>query len=372
MSNLNPQSLFWFLDEFSDKGIIREYKIRSFPYTIGRSSKCSLTLPSESVSKYHARIEVDENRLRIIDLGSTNGTHINGQRLTTSARISDGDIVHIGNLQFRLRGASVDADIDAASDSLSLTIQKANPWVAETHLLYNLLRGEGVDAYYQPIVSLADNTIHGFEVLGRANVNGLPQSPKELFHIASRLGVECELSQLFWTYGIRLGEAMPHRPFLFVNIHPLELANFRVLDSLKKMQTSLPNGRIVLEIHEAAVIDLIMIRWLKDELASLGIGLAYDDFGVGESRLNELAEVPPDYLKLDRSLIENLHQASQSKQLLVESLVRIVHQLGVIALAEGIESAEQAETCRKLGLDLAQGHYYAEPRPISHWLSKRL
>ena len=115
-----------------------------------------------------------------------------------------------------------------------------------------------------------------------------------------------------------------------------------------------------------------MIRWLKDELASLGIGLAYDDFGVGESRLNELAEVPPDYLKLDRSLIENLHQASQSKQLLVESLVRIVHQLGVIALAEGIESAEQAETCRKLGLDLGQGYYYAEPRSISHWLSKRL
>lgn len=104
------------------------------------------------------------------------------------------------------------------------------------------------------------------------------------------------------------------------------------------------------------------------ELTHLGIGLAYDDFGAGEGRLTELAEVPPQYLKFDRKLIQNLHAASDGKRRLVESLVRMVHDLGVAALAECIETQQESEACKEVGFDYAQGYYFGKPLPASEWL----
>ena len=67
--------------------------------------------------------------------------------------------------------------------------------------------------------------------------------------------------------------------------------------------------RMVLEVHEGVVTDLPTMHWLRDQLNDLGVGLAYDDFGAGQSRLTELAEVPPDFIKLDMSLIRGIDLA---------------------------------------------------------------
>ena len=75
---------------------------------------------------------------------------------------------------------------------------------------------------------------------------------------------------------------------------------------------TLPAGRrLILEIHEEAVPDIGLLRQLRDQLAAHGVGLAYDDFGAGQSRLTELAEVPPDYIKLDMRLVRDIHYIPQ-------------------------------------------------------------
>jgi EAL domain-containing protein (putative c-di-GMP-specific phosphodiesterase class I) len=92
------------------------------------------------------------------------------------------------------------------------------------------------------------------------------------------------------------------------------------------------------------------------------IGLAYDDFGAGQSRLQDLAEVAPDYLKFDMSLIRDIHLLTQRQQI-VAGLVRLSLDLGIQPLAEGIENSAEAEVCRQIGFTHAQGYYYGKPTP---------
>jgi EAL domain-containing protein (putative c-di-GMP-specific phosphodiesterase class I) len=103
------------------------------------------------------------------------------------------------------------------------------------------------------------------------------------------------------------------------------------------------------------------MRSLQAALQELNIGLAYDDFGAGQARLVELAEVPPDYLKFDICLIRDIHRATADRQRMLKSLVDMVTDLGIAALAEGVETADEHEACQQLGFSLGQGFYYGKP-----------
>ena len=92
--------------------------------------------------------------------------------------------------------------------------------------------------------------------------------------------------------------------------------------------------------------------------------LAFDDFGAGQTRLAELAKSPPDYLKFDKSLIHQIHLAPGRLHQMLSTFVNAAQDLGIDTLAEGIECSDEAETCRQLGFDFAQGFYYSKPLPI--------
>src|SRR5208283_5223334 len=100
---------------------------------------------------------------------------------------------------------------------------------------------------------------------------------------------------------------------------------------------------LTLEIHESAVTKGARLAQLRSLLKRLEIKLAYDDFGVGESRLNDLAEVAPDYVKFDMSLIRNIDSATSQRQQVVAALVQMVLNLGIISLAEGVETEGEDE-----------------------------
>ncbi len=102
---------------------------------------------------------------------------------------------------------------------------------------------------------------------------------------------------------------------------------------------------------------------MRSLLKRLDIKLAYDDFGVGQSRLNDLAEVAPDYVKFDMSLIRDIDGATPQRQQVVATLVQMVRNLGITSLAEGVETAGEDETCRQMGFDLGQGFLYGRPAP---------
>jgi len=115
------------------------------------------------------------------------------------------------------------------------------------------------------------------------------------------------------------------------------------------------------EVHESAVVEVERMRELAARLNGIGVKFAYDDFGAGQARLLELAEVQPDYLKFDMRLVRGIDKAKRSRHQLVASLVSLAHDLGVRTLAEGIETEGEAFTCRELGFEFAQGYHFGHP-----------
>jgi EAL domain-containing protein (putative c-di-GMP-specific phosphodiesterase class I) len=161
--------------------------------------------------------------------------------------------------------------------------------------------------------------------------------------------------------GVRCAAGLPDNPLMFANTHPAELHEQGVLEfSLRELRELAPTARLVLEIHEAAVTCVRQMRELRSVLNDLNIGLAYDDFGAGQARLVELGEVPPDYLKFDIELIHEIDRASPERQRMLASLVRVVGDLGIASLAEGVETAAEHTACCQMGFDLAQGFYYGK------------
>jgi len=325
--------------------------ITSLPFRVGRSPGLELTLHSQAVSTEHAEIYAGEASLRVRDLNSTNGTFINRRRITDGA-IRDGDVLHFADFEFR-----------AVLEDIPLPER----FVGGTQELAELLRDGAVTTHFQPIVELPAGTVVGHEALGRGLHGRLPSGPVQLFRIAESLGSEVTLSRLFRAKAIEQAKSRPDLSVLFINTHPAELLKPDLLASLEQLPASAPGMHITIEVHEAAIVNVAHVAKLRARLSELGMGLAYDDFGAGQARLLELAEVPPDYLKFDIRFVRQIDRAPESKRRLVRSLVAAALDLDVKVLAEGIETAGEAEVCTELGFTHAQGFYFAEPIPFDRF-----
>jgi EAL domain-containing protein (putative c-di-GMP-specific phosphodiesterase class I) len=359
------ESPIWYLEGFTEaSGPVRRLPILTFPFDIGRRPGLGMTLASNLVSQHHARIEKKGSRLEVRDLGSTNGTFLNGDRLREPRTIEEGDILHIARFEFRL-GRVEDGSGDELFDgTLAVSEELPQLMIERSRFLREMMRQREVLSVFQPIVALPDRQILGYEVLGRGLLEGRHATSGELFRTAASLGAEAELSRLFRAQSVEDFERLPGDPLIFINTHPAEIGDRDLFESLSDFRSRTPDTDAILEIHESAVTSPEMMREIAAFLAELDIGLAYDDFGAGQARLQELATVQPDYLKFDISLIRDIDSASPSRQQVLSSLVRLALELGIEPIAEGIESSAEAKVCHDLGFPFGQGFLFGAPTTV--------
>jgi EAL domain-containing protein (putative c-di-GMP-specific phosphodiesterase class I) len=351
----------WLLNgQLADGQPMRHVRVGASRFTIGRKPDASLCIPSPTVSREHAELTVIDRGMLLRDLGSTNGTFVNGVRIDQPYTVKHGDLLQFGQVIFRV--------VQQCSESGPQTIQDDSCDRALALIQFDqLMTQRAVAPHFQPIVSLGDRNVLGYEVLARSRFFGL-KDPHSMFAAAKVLDLEGELSRILRDEGIRSGQVLPEEHILFVNTHPVEMEDLELLIfSLGELRNLAGDRRLVLEIHEAAVTCHEQMSKLRLVLSELEIGLAYDDFGAGQARLVELVDVPPDYLKFDMSLVQNLESASAERQRMLASLVKMVRDLGIAPLAEGIELAGDDEICRQMGFQYGQGFYYGYPE-----LPKRL
>jgi EAL domain-containing protein (putative c-di-GMP-specific phosphodiesterase class I) len=335
------------------------------PFRIGRSNEAQLVLGSPRISKLHAEIDLDGRGYVVRDLGSRNGTFVNGERVEGERALGIGDVLHVAHREMRLVPAADDeTSVDDATLSGEMDADAA--YYRTTRDLARILMGRTVRAVFQAIVSLSDGKVFGYEALGRNTLGPVPYDPTTLFRVAHEQGKATELSRMMRTAAL---EDVPSLPLVggrvFMNVHPAEMIAGGLLDELEQASRRLGTGRkLVAEIHEAAVVDAPTMRVLKAELSSRGIELAYDDFGAGRARLMELAEVPPDFLKLDMSLVRGI-DTSPNRQELVRAIIGVMREAGIRVVAEGIETREEHRACRELGCDLGQGFLIRHPVPVA-------
>lgn len=350
----------WFLSgpTQTGEGVVHS-PIDGNPYVVGRKTGVSLKLQFQTVSGNHACLWVDKGALFLRDLGSTNGTYVNGKRLDHNATvpICEEDLVHFAEAPFRVRRQSP-TGITCGTISQNVCDQ-ALALVQFDRLMNERL----VRPHFQPIVNIQNGKILGHEILGRGSVFGL-ESVGSMFQAAEQLNLEIELSQLLRWEGIRVGRDLPESPTLFVNTHPREIGDVDgLIKSLVATREMTGKTDLVLEIHESAVTDPSDLKSLIAAMNDLDIRFAYDDFGSGQARLAELIEAKPDYVKFDISLIHNIDKADKHRHRMLETLVQMVSDLDIAPLAEGIETAAEAKICRELGFALAQGYFYGRPSP---------
>jgi EAL domain-containing protein (putative c-di-GMP-specific phosphodiesterase class I) len=352
---LTERQTKWFLSEVCHDGSqSRVMNINGSPFVIGRLPEASLQIASSSISKQHAEITLHGGDLSVRDLGSTNGTFVNGKRVTHVTLLNQ-DLVQFANTLFRV-GCREDETHHGTICEAVL------PW-AQTLIQFDRLMSDvAIVPHFQPIVCMASEKVLGFELLARSNITGL-ENPALMFEAAAKLDQECSLSMMVRREGVKLPLALPFKPLLFVNTHPKEVVNEVLIQSLHELRSQAPTLPIVVEIHEAAVSDVDSMRGLRLILDALDMQLAYDDFGAGQARIEELTEVPPDVLKFDMKLIRNIDQGNSRRHDMVESLVRIVRDLGIVALAEGVETEGEHVACRQIGFQQGQGFYYGRPAP---------
>jgi EAL domain-containing protein (putative c-di-GMP-specific phosphodiesterase class I) len=355
-SEITSLDAIWFLVGQSDDEETRYVPIHSTPFTIGRRSDVSFTVASRTVSGLHAEIVQADNCLTIRDLQSTNGTYVNGRRVTDQVVLSEDDLVQFADMAFRVRRQVANFEIG--------TIQ-TNGYDRALALVQfdKLMRDRSVVPYFQPIVSLNDKRLVGYEVLGRSRIVGL-ETPAAMFTAASQMKLEVELSRMMRWEGLHAATAIPNQPTLFVNTHPSEMDSPGLLESMRALRDFSPDQSIVLEIHEKAVTCPARMNELRQALVEMDIQLAYDDFGAGQTRLVELVEVRPDYLKFDMQLVQKIDQSGSERRHLLGTLVQMTRDLGIVTLAEGVETEGEHAVCRQLGFELGQGFYYGKPAPV--------
>jgi EAL domain-containing protein (putative c-di-GMP-specific phosphodiesterase class I) len=326
----------------------------SFPCLVGRHPGAVVRIAHGSVSLSHAEFRATDEGLVVVDLESRNGTFVNGQRVAQPTRVCPEDLIQFGAAVFRLQNdAKAELSVTCQSDEdigdLALALAQFEKLLHEPLLL----------PVYQPIVTVEGQPV-AYEALGRSSLFGLDK-PAMMFRAAAFFHMEAELSRLLRKTELTTSceHSLPH---LFLNTHPAELADFKQLVlSLREIRNARPQQPITLEVHEAAAADLTTMKMLRLALADLNMRLAYDDFGAGQARLAELVEARPEFVKFDRKLISGIDKNGKSQQRMVQSLVKMCRQLGIITLAEGVETAAEAAACRKLGFELMQGYYFGKP-----------
>lgn len=345
---------------------ISRFPINTASFVIGRRPGVSLTLPSGRVSGRHAEIILVGEHLFIRDLGSTNGTFVNRRKVTRPTPLGEGDHVELADTEFRLEflpRKPVDPfTLDPALKKTAKSLDSFEPdWILSQ--FEQLVQQRAVTPHFQPIVRLADQSVIGFEALARSSVAGL-QNPAAMFQTAQLVNRQTELSQLCRDRAVETIAVRPEAMPVFLNTHPHEDLELDVLESFRRLRARFPDVPLVVEIHEGAIDDPLRVHAVKQKLCELDVRLAYDDFGAGQSRLLELVQAPPHFLKFDACLVRHADRASNHQWKLLKMLVDMAHDFDTLTLAEGVETAPEAEACRDLGFDLAQGYFFGKPAPL--------
>jgi EAL domain-containing protein (putative c-di-GMP-specific phosphodiesterase class I)/GGDEF domain-containing protein len=228
--------------------------------------------------------------------------------------------------------------------------------------LKSTIRDGAVFIEYHPIIVTATEEVYGFEALARGVRREL-RSPEVLFEVAEEANMVWELSRLLRRRAVAgIMDELKEGQYLFLNVDPHDFDDptFRNLDPA---ELGIPDpSRVVLEITErTAIKDYPRFQEYLKAFRARGFRFAVDDAGSGYAGLGSIANLAPDYIKLDISLISNI-DSNFLKQNLVETMVAFANNHGTQVIAEGVERQEEFETVRQIGVHFTQGFLFHRPR----------
>jgi len=221
--------------------------------------------------------------------------------------------------------------------------------------------GDGVrlQMVYQPILDLQNGDVLGAEALARFGTE--PQrSPAQWFIEAAEVGLAIQLELAAVRRAAEGLALLPPAAFLSVNASADTLRSPALLDLLSE----LPASRFIIELTEHDPVgDYRQLVPAVNRLRDMGVRLAVDDAGAGFTSLQQILQLAPDLIKLDRGFIQGLAD-DPVRRALTTALLTFAHDIGATLVAEGVATASELEALRKLGVRHGQGRFLGEPMPL--------
>jgi EAL domain-containing protein (putative c-di-GMP-specific phosphodiesterase class I)/response regulator of citrate/malate metabolism len=225
--------------------------------------------------------------------------------------------------------------------------------------IQRVLDDGGPEMVFQPIIDLVTAEVMGLEALAR-----FPWDPDRVtetwFSEASSVGLRLELELAAVAAALRHLSAVPKGAYVAVNAVAETLMSPQLFDLLQDV----PGERIVVELTEhARVDDYATLNAAMGSLREDGVRLAIDDAGAGYASLRHILQLSPDIIKIDSTLTRNVYR-DRPKRALAAALTTFADELGATVVAEGIQSREELDTLRELGVHYGQGFFLARPEPL--------
>lgn len=222
-----------------------------------------------------------------------------------------------------------------------------------------------VTPHFQPIISLQDGKLLGFEALARWVDPELGQvSPGKFVPLAEERGIIASLTDRLLLHAARVAASWPDDIFLSFNLSSVQLVDpgtaESIIATIKK--AGLPANRLEIEVTETAMMsDPETASMIIDELHQAGVRISMDDFGTGQSSLGRLRELKLDKVKIDRAFIMALGEDKPAEHI-VRAILEMCAGLDLTVVAEGIEEMGQAENLKKYGCHAGQGFLFGKPQ----------
>ena len=232
-------------------------------------------------------------------------------------------------------------------------------------LLNEILEGQYIRSVYQPIVSLADGNVYGYEALSRITNDNIKMNIEQMFKTADMINKSWELETLCRAKALKSFVYKDGEKKLFINVNPNIIYDEKFSDGFTKKHLNeyeLDADNIIFEITERiAVLDSNAFLGSINHYKNQNYGIAIDDVGSGYSGLNIIADVRPNIIKLDMNLTRNIDK-DITKQLLCKAMVDFAKSAGIKLIAEGIETEEELKTLIKLNVEFGQGFFLGIPQ----------
>ncbi len=353
------------------------------PFVIGRGDSADLQVDSHGVSREHAAVVRDGRTTRIRDLGSTNGTFVNGQR-TKEAELHDGDMLQVANVEFAFycgksqgRQATVtqvlaldgddaaDAESGAESGDPAASSKKITDNVRRSvRRLHETLVTGCVQARLKPIVELRQGALAGQQISDEddpaAGIEGSPLFPAIPGRVAARL------RHLRRMRGVEQAAKMPGELLIFVQVQAAEVAAGQLLDLTGMLCELLADPRrLVIALPYAAAKEAVQALAPGGRLRELGVAVAVTDLGAKDAGSALLAEIRPDFVRLAASLVRDIPGNAMNLRAL-QAMVRAVGESGTRVIAAGVGNSAHAPPAWRPAANLAKARCSrSENRPTA-------
>jgi EAL domain-containing protein (putative c-di-GMP-specific phosphodiesterase class I) len=255
--------------------------------------------------------------------------------------------------------ARIDAVFRRAQKHEEFLEDKANA----IHEINQIIKTKSMIPLFQPIFHLRSGKLLGIEVLSRPPVKNYFNNTEILFDTAFRLGMHFELEIACHKKALKALGGFPKKALISFNINPYLVEDYRFKDLISFHKPLLKTKMIGFELTERTSITNFSaffkrLKIFKEE----GFKILIDDIGSGYASLSSIVELQPDFIKTDLHLTRNI-DSDPVRQNLFKAISMFCKQVGIILIAEGVESRNELDTLIKLGVDAGQGFYLGRPYP---------